>query len=961
MEIPDIQAVQTEENRSLGSGAFSTVSDAPASKKEVSFVLNGRPVTVDVDPTLSLLEVLRMALGLTGTKQGCDFEGECGACTVLVDGVPVRSCLTPIAKVCGRQVLTIEGLAETDGAVEVDGVQLHPLQAAFVETGAVQCGYCTPGMILSAKALLDRDANPTRERIVEALEGNLCRCAGYTQILAAVDLAAAWLRGEEGPSLPVTRRPIVGGDATRIEAVEKVTGETRYVEDVTMPGLLHAAVFRCPHYRARLLSLDVSGAERLTGVVRVVTAGDVPGDNDLTEYSRGEPVLVPVAGVARTRGDPIALVVANSLQQAQAGVEAIDARFEPLAHTFDAAESLEAGAFQIHDGGNVLRTYSVVSGHVESAFAASDVVRETTYRTTFLEHAALERETALGYIDEKGRVTIVAATHEPHWQQRFIGPVLGLDRDCIRVVVPPVGGSFGGKQDPWPLAATALATHLVRQPVRLTYSRRESFLASPKRHPYGCEYRIGTTRGGRLTGLQMRIIANTGAYNADGWFVPSHGVVSGVGPYSWQAVDAWAQCVYTNGPKAGQMRGFGAPQSTFALECSLDELAEELNVDPLELRLKNTLDPASVTFLGTSLAEPLGYREVLEAIRPRYRELEADVTAFNARADAYPQCKGLGLAGMWYRFGKYGAAVVEAHAELGLDGHFIIYCSAPDYGQGIATVMSQLAAETLGASRDVIEVVNADTALTCDSDMPGASRMTYWLGGAVCNAARNLAHEIRATVADILNCPPSDLSIADDRVVSGSDGRESVSLAEVAAEWDRLGKSRRVVGLFDLRALLPSRGRHEPTMHFVAGAHIAEVVLNLDTGQVQVTRVVAAHDVGRVINPRDARGQIEGAVMMGLGAALMEEYIPGETTGLSDYYVPTIKSLPSIEVLLVEVPSQYGPLGAKGLGEAPVLPAAPAIINAISRAAGVRVRELPATSERILRAIQMQSQDAASP
>ena len=239
--------------------------------------------------------------------------------------------------------------------------------------------------------------------------------------------------------------------------------------------------------------------------------------------------------------------------------------------------------------------------------------------------------------------------------------------------------------------------------------------------------------------------------------------------------------------------------------------------------------------------------------------------------------------------------------------------------------------------------------------------MTYWLGSAVCNAARNLVHEIRATVADILDCSPSDLIIGDDRVVSRSDGRESVSLAEVAAEWDRSGKSRRVVGLFDLRALLPRQGKYEQTMHFVAGAHIAEVVLNLDTGQVQVTRVVAAHDVGRVINPRDARGQIEGAVMMGLGAALMEEYIPGETTGLSDYYVPTIKSLPSIEVLLVEVPSQYGPLGAKALGEAPVLPAAPAIISAISRAAGVRVRELPATSERILRAIQMQSQDAALP
>jgi len=881
--------------------------------------------------------------------------------------------LTPVGKVAGRRVLTIEGLGSPDN--------LHPLQVAFIETGAVQCGYCTPGMILAAKALLDnalRQAcpersrrvqdnkpNPTREQIIEALAGNLCRCTGYTRILMAVELAAARMQGDRNPVFAKNRvsLPLVGGDIIRTDSIEKVTGRAKYVEDMVMPSLLHAKVLRSPHHHARLLSLNTEKAAQLPGVVRIITAADIPGENGLFDYSRTEPVLTPVGDTVKMVGAPVALVVATSPEHAQVGLEAIEVEYQPLPYTFDTEETLKEGAFPIYEKGNVLSTNRVAHGDLEAAFAGSDVIIETCYRTAYQEHVALEREAALGTIDEGGRVTVIGGTHEPHWAQGYIAATLALDPAQVRVITPPTGGSFGGKQDPWPLVATGLMTYWVGQPVRLAYSRRESFDASPKRHPYQVNNKIGATRDGQLTGITVRINANTGGYDAHGYYIPNYAVMASGGPYRWQAVDAQAQSVYTNGPKSGQFRGFGTPQSIFALECTLDELIEQLGEDPLEFRLKNAIQQSSISFLGYPIAESLGYAEVLEAIRPRYLEFQEEVAAFNAAAGEVetrffgknlvsgPLRKGLGLSGMWYRFGKSGSLRIEAHAELADDGHFIVYCSAPDYGQGTNTVMSQLAAEALGVPRDRIELVNADTALTPDSGIQGASRATYWVGNAVCNAVQNLKIGIQATTAELLDCPPSDLTLAGERIVSQSDPSKSISLESVAQEFDRIGISRKVIGLFDPSPLFPEETRPQYTPHFVTGAHLAEVFVNLHTGEVQVTRIVAAHDVGRAINPLDAKGQIEGAVVMGLGTALMEEYIPGASTGFSDYYLPTIKSVPEIEVMLVEVPSFHGPLGAKGLGEAAILPSTPAIINAVSQAIGARIRELPATPERVLKRI----------
>ncbi len=912
-----------------------------AELKPITFLVNGRTVTVSAQPGRTLLRVLREDLDLTGTKQACDSEGECGACTVLLDGEAVRSCLTPVGKVAGRTVVTIEGLGTPE--------RLHPVQQAFVEFGGVQCGFCTPGMILSAVALLAREPDPGRDQIVTALEGNLCRCTGYTRIVEAVEAAAAVLRGEPQPERQV--EPVIGGSEVRVDALDKVTGAARYAEDIKMPGLVYAALVRSPHPHARVLKVTLEPAQALPGVIRVLTAADIPGRNTLEGYSRDEHLLAPLGDSVRMIGDAVVVVVAESPEIAASGAAAVQVEYKPLPHTYDAVEAMSARAPCIYPHGNVLRDYEICHGDLESAMASAGLILETHYETPFMEHSALERETVLSYRDDEDRITIVGGHQQPHWARGWTATLLGLPEDRVRVIIPPMGGAFGGRQDPWPLMVTALAAYHVQRPVRLTYSRRESFDASPKRHPYHMDYRVGATADGTLTGLHLRLVANTGAYDSDGYYIPYYGLVAGGGPYRWQAVDARAWAVYTNAPKAGQMRGFGTPQSTFALECTLDELAARLGLDPLEIRLRNAIDDHTVTFLGHPPAETMGYRQCLEAIQPSYQAALAEAKAWNLQHAGGSWRCGVGLAGMWYRFGKSGSITCEAHAELGLDGEITFFFAAPDYGQGTATVMAQLAAEAIGLPRDRIRLVNADTALTPDSGIQGASRSTYWVGGAVARAAKALERQIIHVAAETLDRSPASLRLTAHAVLA-PDGA-SLPLTDVAAEMDRIGQARKVRGVFapDLDHSFSEDTRPEYLPFFVSGAHLAVVEVHMTTGYVRVLRIVAVHDVGRALNPQGARGQVEGAILMSLGAALMEEYLPGISTGFRDYYLPTIRSAPAIDVILVEVPSRWGPQGAKGLGEAATLPTTPAILNAIYHASGARIRRLPATPERVLASI----------
>ena len=373
------------------------------------------------------------------------------------------------------------------------------------------------------------------------------------------------------------------------------------------------------------------------------------------------------------------------------------------------------------------------------------------------------RDATLAYLEDDGRVTVLGGTHEPHWQVGYIAQTLGVDPGQVRVILPPTGGSFGNRQDPWPLVAVGLAAYLVRRPVRLAYSRREAFDATPKRHPYHARFRIGATGSGELTGIHTRVDCNTGGYDSAGFWIPTYAVTASGGPYRWQAVDAYAQAVYTNGPKCGQFHGYGSPQSTFAVKCALDELCLRLDIDPLEFRRANRLHQNENSFLNYPVGERWATQEVLAAVEPRYREFQEEATAFNAAHAGEALRMGVGLAGMWYRFGKSGSLRIETHAELAPDGHFIAYCSAPDYGQGISTVMVQLAADALGVPRDRIELVNADTALTPDSGIQGASRATYFIGSSLRDAMCNLRAEILGTAAELLDCSPDALTLGADR------------------------------------------------------------------------------------------------------------------------------------------------------------------------------------------------------
>ncbi len=749
------------------------------------------------------------------------------------------------------------------------------------------------------------------------------------------------------------RQSLIGGDIERIDAFDKVTGQSKFVEDIPISDLLYGKVLRSPFHQALLLSIDTSVAVRLPGVIAIFTSEDIPGENGFHEYSRGEPLLTPIGEPLRMKGAPIALIAATTPEAAQAGLEAIQVEYQPMAFSLDINEAETIS----NEEEEVLKEDRARKGDISLTFSASDHVLETRYSTTYQEHAALERETVLGYLDEAGRVTVVGGTHEPHWQRNWIAKTLALSPSEVRFITPPTGGSFGGKQDPWPLVATGLMTYLTQRPVRLTYTRSESFEASPKRHPFQFQYKIGAKSNGQLTGIQVRMKANTGGYDSAGYYIPEYAVMAAGGPYLWSAADISAQCIFSNGPKCGQFRGFGTPQPTFALECTLDEMIQILDEDPISFRLKNKIKQSSNTFLGYPVAESLGYQEVLEALRPHYKAMLEEVKTFNAdncnAISETPLRAGVGVAGMWYRFGKSGTLCIEAHAEISSHGRFIVYCSAPDYGQGIGTVMLQLAAETLGVPRDQITLVNADTAHTPDSDVQGASRATFWVGNAVCNAVKTLKVDILGTAGEMLDCDPCHLKVETDYVVSTHDRNHKISLEAIASEYDRLGKSRRMSGFFDPSPLFPEETRPMYTPHFVTAAHLAEVRVDMETGEVKVTRYVAAHDVGRVINPVGATGQIEGAVIMGLGTALKEAYIPGSTSGFSNYILPTVDDIPEIEVILVEVPGYLGPMGAKGLGETAMLPSTPAIINAVSRAIGVRIQQIPATPERILQAIHL--------
>jgi CO/xanthine dehydrogenase Mo-binding subunit/aerobic-type carbon monoxide dehydrogenase small subunit (CoxS/CutS family) len=898
--------------------------------------VNGKDYQLLANLGQTLLWALRDVLGLTGTKQGCD-DGTCGTCTVIVNGAMARACRVPVEDVKDKCVLTIEGLGTPE--------RLHPLQEAFIKADAVQCGFCTPGMIMAAKALLDRNPAATREQIVRALGSNLCRCTGYTSILEAVTRAAELGRGVSCPE------PQVSGEVhRRADAQDKVLGTALYAADVTMPGILHGAVLRSPYPHADILHIDDSEARALAGVAAVVTARDVPGLNRFGRVIKDQRVLSD--GRVRQIGDAVAAVAATSPEAAAQALSLIRVSYRQLPAILDPTEALKEGAPLVHDDGNLLAEKKIHWGDVETALAQADIVVDETYTTPFCEHAYLEPESALAYRDSEGHLVVRSATQYSHLHRRAVAETMGLLLEQVRILPTVVGGAFGGKTDISCECVVALLALKTGQPVKIVYSRTESFASTTKRHPFRMRCRTGVIRDGQLTALAAEVMADTGAYASVGPEIMLRAFVSLVGPYQFPHVSIHGQVVYTNNTTAGAMRGFGAPQVAFAIESQMDIMAAKLGIDPLEFRLMNRRRSSAAEATPQDMEQEEAYRETLEAVRPYYKG------AMQARQDSASSDgrwrRGVGIASMRYGIGYATARPPEVALELGSDGRVHLFTGAIDMGQGTDTALALIVSDELELPLESVLVVSGDTTRTPDSGPSTGSRVVYTEGNAVKEAAARLREAILLTASGLLEIRSENLELREGLVAlrgpaDASGTTRSLSLAEVARARLSAGLPLRFKGSFHPIPVRDSLSG-SPSLYLVhvSATHMAEVEVDTLKGTVRVLRVVAAHDVGRVIFPQGLKGQIEGAVSMGMGFALKEEFHPGVTTGFKQYRIPTLRETPEVVTLMVEKVDPSASLGAKGGAECATVAVAPAIANAIADATGIRIRHLPATPPRLV-------------
>jgi aldehyde oxidoreductase len=892
--------------------------------------VNGSAVAFDVAPTRRLSEVLREAAGLTGTKVGCD-AGDCGACTVLLDGRAVCACLTPAARAAGRRVVTVEGLA---------GAGFARLQAAFARTGAAQCGACTPGMLMAAAALLDRRPEPSDSEVEAALGGVLCRCTGYRRILAAVQDALAEASAPERPAAGCA----VGARIARLDGPAKLDGAERFGADVWRPGGLVLKAVRSPHPHAGFRFGDLAAwAARTPGVVRVFTAADIPGRNRFGVIApfADQPALAEHA--ARFRGEAVALVAFED----DGGPHRLDGfpvEWEPRPALADpaAAEAADAPAVHADRPANRLIEGRVRRGQPQGALAASAVAVEGRFRTSFVEHAYIEPEAGAAWTEGETLV-IRVSTQTPYMDRDDTAAVLGLPTERVRIVPSAVGGGFGGKLDISVQPLLGLATMLTGRPSRMTYTRRESMAATTKRHPGEIAARIGCDAEGRLTALDFEAVFDTGAYASWGPTVANRVPVHATGPYRVPHVLARARAIHTHNPVAGAFRGFGVPQAAIATEALVDRLAEAAGIDRLEFRLRNAFRDGDSTATGQRLAS-VGIADCLEALRPAWSRALAEAAAANAGGGV--ERRGVGLACCWYGCGNT-ALPNPSTIRLGLrpDGAVVLHQGAVDIGQGSSTVLVQIAADALGLPVEAFALVGADTALTPDAGKTSASRQTFVSG----RAAEAAGRALRTAILRHANAGPEARLALRGEVLSVEGARE---IALAALPVDARGYVFAAEERYDPPVVpLDGDGQGVPYAVYGFGAQIAELAVDMALGTVRLLRFTAAHDVGRAINPALCEGQVEGGIAQGIGLALMEEYLPGRTENLHDYLIPSAGDVPPIETILIEKPDPEGPFGARGLGEHALIPTAPSILNAIRHATGAEIDHVPALPNRVLAAI----------
>lgn len=907
-------------------------------KMKLSFTLNGDSVTLETTPTKRLAHVLREELGQTGTKVGCD-AGDCGACTVLVEGRQICSCMVPAAQANGRTIETIESLSK-NGA-------LNDLQDAFYRYGAAQCGICTPGMLMAATDLLRRNGRPTEQEVFDALGGVLCRCTGYRKIVDAIlhvgDRAGARITDPEAGAA-------VGARAAKVDGRQKVDGSELYGADAAPADALWLRAIRSPHWSATFEIGDLAPLyDQYPGLVDVLTAADVPGLNGFGVYPdvKDQPVLAN--GEVRFRGEAVVALVGD--QEAVYGIRDEDIPItwqvrEPL-QGFDAPMADGAALIHADRPGNIMAHGFVEKGDVESVFADDSlIVAEGSFETGFVEHAYIEPEA--GWAERRdNRLEMTVTTQTPYMDRDEIALILGIEPADVRIIPTACGGGFGGKLDisVQPLIAVAAWKH--GKPVRCTYNRIETMASTTKRHPSRIKARYGCTPDGKLQAYDFTGDFNTGAYVSWGLTVKDRVPIHATGPYFVPNVRTKSCGFYSNETPAGAFRGFGVPQAAIAHDALLDMLAEQTSIDPLEFRHLNALRAEMPTATG-QLLQSAALDQCLDAVHEDWKAWRAEAESYNSAATGARR-RGVGVGCMWYGCGNTSIPNPSTmRVGVTADGIITLYSGAQDIGQGTNTTMTQAVADGLGVPMSRIRLVWGDTDRTPDSGKSSASRQAYVSG----NAAKLAGEDLRAQILRLANVG-EDARIDMDGgqlVATDSTGIHPIDLSALSPAEN--GDVLTGEGYFDPPTEpLDERGQGKPYGTYGFAAQIAEVEVDIELGTVKVTRIAAAHDVGRALNPQQVEGQIHGGVVQGLGLALMEEYIPGRTENLHDYLIPTIGDVPPIKTYIIEEPEPTGPWGAKGVGEPALCATAPAIFGGIYHATGVRVTRAPCTPDRLRAAI----------
>jgi aldehyde oxidoreductase len=893
-------------------------------------IVNGKAHSFHGSPAKRLSDVLRDDLGLTGTKVGCN-AGDCGACTVMLEGKQVCACLTPVAQAAGRPVITVEGL-------KAHGT-LTRLQTAFLKHGAAQCGICTPGMLMAATDLLAETARPSEQQVMDAIGGVLCRCTGYRKIVEAIVDAA---RTPDLPDAPAIGQA-VGARTLKVDGVAKVDGSEKYGADYIPPDALWLRVIRSPHARGTFTLGDFGPVIRQYGLERVFTAADVPRNGFAIFETKDQPVLAD--GQVRYKGEAVVALVGT-----REAVEAVKPETLPITYLPEEpvsgvimAAAPGAKLVQADKPENVLIRGNVTKGDVVQGFAEAAATAEGLFQTSFVEHAYIEPEA--GWAVRVGdRIEIHASTQAPYMDRDEVASVMQLPPDRVRIVPTACGGGFGGKLDVSVQPLIALAAWSLNRPVACVYTRPESMAASTKRHPARISAKFAAGKDGRLVAVETHADFDTGAYASWGPTVANRVPVHATGPYHVPHVKNRSCALFTNAPPSGAFRGFGVPQAAVAHETLMDDLAARLGIDRLEMRYINAIRAGDQTATGQKLEHSAGLAACIAALRPQWQALGAEVESFNARRRHLR--RGIGIGCMWYGLGNTSISNPSTmQVALRADGRVFFYNGAVDIGQGSNTIFVQIVADALGVVMNRIDYIMGDTDKTLDAGKTSASRQTFVSG----KAAQLAAQDLRSRILRLANAGENAVLKLDGAQMTVDEGG-TVRRIDLAA-LPRLNDNADVLlgeGRFDPpTTMLDGNGQGIPYATYGFAAQMALVEVDTELGTVKVKKIIAAHDVGKAVNPTQVEGQIHGGIAQGLGLALMEEYLPGRTENLHDYLIPTVGDVPEIEVIMIEDAEPLGPFGAKGVGEPGLVPTAPAILGAIRHATGVRVTEVPVLPHRL--------------